>query len=178
MQFLRTSHYGISPDPDPDQIGVEQYIWGLEPWVRLKFCPKDLPAWIGAFGTSGLRTGCTRAIALNSPRKCCIIADGQTYVVDLLEPDKSVILPVADIVGTAGGPPESVLVLISFANLVGVLDDGSWWRSPRLASDGIRNVQIHDKTITGEGWQAHSNAWAPFSIDCRTGNPTELRGPG
>lgn len=144
--------------PWPDDTGVGE-------WTELLFSATGGPTWAGAF-----RRGLSRfsvIVPTPSAHHCCVIAEGQPYLVDIPNPSQTLPLPVQPVIATQHHP--EILVLVSHTTLVAVLPDARWWESTRLASDGIRAVTVSSDCITGEGWQAPSEEWEPFKLDARTG---------
>jgi hypothetical protein len=107
-------------------------------------------------------------LATPSKEHCCVVACGQGYLVNVPNPDQTVTLPDGGGIVAAVGSSR-LLVLVTFTELLGILPEGRWWRSERLASDGIRNVVVSEDTVTGEAWQAHGDRWVGFRIDAQTG---------
>ncbi|MEP2751754.1 hypothetical protein [Parasphingorhabdus sp.] len=51
-------------------------------------------------------------------------------------------------------------------------EDRLLWESRRFSFDGIRNIQQHDLSVTGEAYDPTSGAdcWLPFHLDLVTGD--------
>jgi len=135
--------------------------------LSLNFTQVGGASWTGHFVT-GVTKGRCFVVATPSDQHCCVVAEGQGYLVDVQNPDRTIVLPACDIVDVVGGE-KGMLVLVTFTNLIGIVQGGRWWRSERLASDGIRDVTLSGNTIKGKGWQAHSDEWTEFQVDPQTG---------
>lgn len=134
--------------------------------LDLAFVPAGRAPWLGRFAGGLTHYSCVQLI---DPWLCCVVASGQGYLIDVREPERTVILPGSGIVNSVFAERGEVCILVSPTDLAGIVSDGHWWQSERLASDGIRDVAVLRGIITGMGWQAHSDTWVGFAIDSVTG---------
>ena len=178
MDLLRTSEYAVTLTAEPrfDRMICFDGSGPCGPdslWYR--FEPLAREPWVGRFAHGAVEY--SYVLATPSPRHCCVILSGQAYVVDVIHPDRTAALPHPDVVDHVSAPDDSLLVLITFTELIGILKNGRWWESDRLASDEIRNVRVDGDRVRGEGWVAATDAWTPFTLDAQTGRVIE-GGPG
>lgn len=172
---LQTNAYSVclllrTPSAPPIRFTCLPDSKSIGEWIEFLFSPVGASEWAGCFRKGPMRTRYTDVITTPSESHCCVIADGQGYVVDVLQPQRTVVMPGEPITAVYDADGQQVMVLASPTTLIGVMGNGHWWISRRLASDGIRNVIVRGKSITGEGWQAHSDEWVTFVLDSTTGH--------
>lgn len=131
----------------------------------VQFCPENGGEWTGNF-QPGL-TGLYRVIFHPNGQYLIVIAGGEAYVID----------PVSrELIVTFGGFFESVVAVSSLNSLL--FSNGLWfelygangleWKTRRLSWDGIRNIELLDSAVVGEGW-CFDESWHRFSVDLSTG---------
>jgi hypothetical protein len=172
MEPLHTTEYSVLPGFSHRE-GKPRYFDQRGPrssagsGVDLTFIPVYGEPWFATF-SAGL-TRYTQVLPTPSGEHCCVVVDGQAYLIDVRRPDSAKPISKGDVIAGIVPEAERLLVLVSPVDIIGVLSEGRWWRSDRLASDELRNVAVSDGVITGEGWQAAGNRWVEFKIDAQTG---------
>jgi hypothetical protein len=131
----------------------------------IRFFPRDGEPWVGNFKHGG--TSFDDVYYFVESGTAVVISHGAGYLVDV---DRAILI---DSFGGAASLAVEVrefelLVLVSSTNLIGVNGSGVLWKSKRIAWDGIRNLEIEGRFITGEAW-SFEDVWIPFRLDAATG---------
>jgi len=102
--------------------------------------------WVGQFVGGGLG-GTSQVLATPDPGRCCVIAEGRAYLVDIeaMPPRAEVVMDWVRSAETNSSPP--LLVLADGTNAAAVGPDGVWWRTERLAIDDLTIVAISSSGI-------------------------------
>jgi hypothetical protein len=141
--------------------GTEQF---KEAFV-IRFFPRDGKPWVGNFKHGD--TSFDNVYYFGKSRTAVVISHGAGYLVDV---DRAVLID------SFGGdeslavevPELELLVLVSSTNLIGVSGSGVLWKSKRIAWDGIRDLEMEGRFITGKAW-SFEDVWIPFRLDTATG---------
>lgn len=97
------------------------------------------------------------------------VAGGYAYLVDTLQPDRCVHLPLRPVTLIAAALKHRMLLLVGFHTIAAIDDAGLRWETAKLSWEGIKLGTIHDDQLYGEGWNMHTNREAPFTVDLFTG---------
>lgn len=124
--------------------------------------------WIGEF-KAGLG-GISGIFATPNEDTICVISRGEAYLVDTLRPERYSLLPVIPVKLIGRVPGRDLLFLVDYIELCAVSKDGLVWRTRRVSWDGIKILEVTDRQIRGEGWDAPTDTWIPFTVDVETGH--------
>jgi hypothetical protein len=133
--------------------------------------PDSSKEWTGvfAFGRLGDR-GISRVLSLPDPEKLCVVSKGAGYIVAATDPRACERLRTVPIVDVRTMPQAGVVIFANHTNLVAHGVHGVAWRTPRLALDGFKIVEVTHHTVVGEYWDLRSEAMETFEVDARTGS--------
>lgn len=124
-------------------------------------------SWTGAVERGpGGKTG---FYATPDPNRCCILADGNGYLVDVREPSRYDILPVVPVRHVLQVASNPMLILGDFTRLSSISREGLGWTTPRLSWDGLEISSIEDGVLSGLGWDAPRSAKVGFDVELADG---------
>ena len=124
--------------------------------------------WTGNFAGG---YGITLAQAHPNQRDAVVIAGGQMYVVDI--DARSAHCPLASIQDMVEvNDPDGWIFDISGLALVRFGSRGVVWHTRRLSWDGLRDLRIDNRTLTGGAWSPLEDRWMEFQVDLITGRST------
>jgi hypothetical protein len=159
-------------DDDTEQLayaypGAVKDGWVAGISVRVQI---DSSSWVGHF-SAGRESPNALSLCCAHPDglQIVVIAKGLGYVVSSRQPEDWQLLAMRPIMGCCPAPDEGVLVLFGFTYALGLLSDGTAWRSQELSWDGLRNVRVAAGKVLGEGWDAPTSMFVPFELDVLTG---------
>ncbi|RKH93225.1 hypothetical protein D7Y04_41275 [Corallococcus sp. AB038B] len=66
-------------------------------------------------------------------------------------------------------PAAGVVVFADFTEMVAYGAEGLRWRTKRLSWDGLKIVQVTERSIIGEYWDMRTEATQTFEVDLATG---------
>lgn len=132
----------------------------------VRFYKSDKTEWVANF-----KPGWTEfSLVIDYPESnlVLVIAKGQAYI---MTPDefKPIDTFGVDIVNAIKMENNKVVVIDSVC--VRLVDDkGTIWKSERISWDGIKDLKLHDKLLTGLSYDPRNtiNEWVPFSINMET----------
>lgn len=164
----------ISSDDDSGSLPTFCYPGALpEAWVpgiAVRVMPSLGGSWIGYFQEGNMTPhGAQLCCAHPDGRRLVVVSRGAAYVVSMADPTDWEELSMLAVIGYCVAPAEQVLVLYDHMQLLGLCADGLIWSTPILSWDGIRSVEVINGTVIGEGWDASTSKYVPFSVDVRTG---------
>jgi hypothetical protein len=135
----------------------------------IRFEPDAGEAWVGNFRRGS--KGCEGALLHPNGREVVVVSRGQFFVVDP-ESHLLVAMGAPDIQDLIALPDLSAIVISDGIQFEAINPTGSWWRSPRISWDGLRNVRREGMALRGEAFTPlapNDGAWFPFSLDLTTG---------
>lgn len=103
-----------------------------------------------------------------SPRCFVLIAHGEAYYVPVYESGRCSELACGVVTQAETIPAIPLLVLASPFEVFGIGPEGLKWRTPRLATDGIKILSVSPDSITGVATDV-SDIYIEFTIDPKTG---------
>ncbi|RKI73416.1 hypothetical protein D7X55_05290 [Corallococcus sp. AB049A] len=121
-----------------------------------------------AFGKLG--KGTSGVFSMPDPEKLCVVSRGAGYLVTARDPsawEAVQALPVTDV---RVAPSAGIVVFADFTELVAYGAEGLRWRTKRLAWDGLKIVQVTERSIIGEYWDMRTEAMQTFEVDLATGS--------
>ena len=66
-------------------------------------------------------------------------------------------------------PEFNAILFVDDLEIEAINKEGRWWRTPRIAWDGISNIKIEGDKLYGEAFTPVGTMWVPFTVDLRTG---------
>ena len=103
------------------------------------------------------------------------VAGGYAYLVDTLQPERCLHLPLRPVTQVLAAPDEGLLLLAGFHHVAAVSREGLLWQSGRLSWEGVQLGEVSQGKLHGTGWNMKTDRDVPFTLDLRTG---EHRGGG
>jgi len=97
------------------------------------------------------------------------VAGGYAYLIDTLNPDRCVHLPIRPVTQILAAPANGLLFLAGFHNVVAIGANGLRWQSGRLSWEGVTLSGVHEGRLHGTGWNLHTDAEVPFTLDLESG---------
>jgi hypothetical protein len=128
--------------------------------------------WVGFFESAGW--GGDRAIATPNPNRVCVVSGGGGYVVDVLDPGSSYLVPLLPVRGFVGLRDLDLVVLWSFTDAVGLNRSGVAWTSPRLGFDDLEVLGTDADGIVCRAAVSYPGELDEFHIHPETGKPVDV----
>lgn len=100
------------------------------------------------------------------------VAGGYAYLVDTLQPERCLHLPLRPVTQILAAPVEGLLLLAGFHHVAAIGVEGLLWESGRLSWEGVQLGEVADGKLHGSGWNMRTDRDVPFAIDLRTGEHT------
>jgi hypothetical protein len=137
--------------------------WGTPMIVR--FTPTTGSTWIGMFEAGGAG-GVDGVFACPHPLRAMVICDGQAYLIDVSEPERTTAISLSPIT-QASSAGKGLIVLASFANLAAIAPHGQAWASERLCLDNLEIVSANAEGIDCTG--DFIDGTESFTVDAHRG---------
>lgn len=139
--------------------------------LAMRISPIAKGAWHAVF-EGGPKTSdvLTRIMSCPSSEQLCVVASGQGYVVDVLEPGSC--LPIDSCYPITAALPiksSNLLVLADWTKVCAMNRLGIAWTSRSVSFDRLRDLRVDDEFLRGTGWSDPDAEWVEFSIDLATG---------
>jgi len=103
------------------------------------------------------------------PDDLLAIAGGYAYLIDTLNPDRCLHLPLRPVTHLVAAPANGLLFLSGFHTVAAIGANGLRWQTARLSWEGVTISGVHQGRLQGTGWNLHTDQEVPFSIDLETG---------
>jgi hypothetical protein len=103
------------------------------------------------------------------PSCICAVAGGYAYLINTRDPaqwDQVEYRPVTAVTPVAH---KQLLVFSGFHSLTAWGVPGKAWKTSRLSWDGLRITEIGEETLTGFGWDLHTDKEVEFEVNLSTG---------
>ncbi|XXF77087.1 hypothetical protein P2318_29140 [Myxococcaceae bacterium GXIMD 01537] len=143
---------------------------GGQDGLLVRVIPEGGEPWDGLFAFGKLTSaGISRLLSLPDPEKLCVISRGAGYVVMARAPRTWEPIGVMPIIDARPVPSAGVVVFTNFTEMVAYGAEGIRWRTKRLAWDGLRVVEVTDRSIIGEYWDLREETTQRFEVDLATG---------
>ncbi|NPD26989.1 MULTISPECIES: hypothetical protein [Corallococcus] len=94
---------------------------------------------------------------------------GAGYLVTVRDPSTWEPVQVAPVTDVRAVPAAGVVVFADFTEMVAYGAEGLRWRTKRLSWDGLKIVQVTERSIIGEYWDMRTEATQTFEVDLATG---------
>jgi hypothetical protein len=99
-----------------------------------------------------------------------VVAAGRGYMAEIDEPGSYATVQTFPILHCLHLGDD--VLLASYTSLALVSPHGVQWETPRVSWDGLRNLKAAGGAVSGQAWDAPSNAWVPLTVDLATGAVT------
>jgi hypothetical protein len=154
--------YPLRVPGEEDAMNRGALLLDIKPMIGGSFLATCALGFRDAAMTSGV-------FACPRPDDLLAIAGGYAYLIDTLNPDRSLHLPVRPVTQLLAAPHNGLLFLAGFHNVAAIGANGLRWQSARLSWEGVTLSGVHDGRLQGTGWDLHTDKELPFSIDLESG---------
>jgi hypothetical protein len=116
-----------------------------------------------------------------NPRELCAVAGGYAYILDTATPEHSTHIALRPVVEVLPLPDHALLLFAGFHSILAWGREGLAWQTARLSWEGLRLTGVRTTaedtphgapTLTGLGWNMHTDKEVEFAVDLRTGAHT------
>ena len=121
------------------------------------------------FNAPGLPTGIHPC---PNPDELCALAGGYAYLIDTTQPTRCTLLDMRPVVQVFPATETNLLVFAGHHHLAAWGRNGLAWQSARLTWEGLRITALESGSITGFGWDLHTDRELPFTVELATGAHT------
>ncbi len=104
-----------------------------------------------------------------NPDDLLILAGGYAYLIDTLQPEKCLHLPLRPVAAVMLIPEQHLIVVAGFHHVIALDAGGLRWQSKRLSTEGIQLERVEGQILLGSGWDMRTDLEVPFTLDLRTG---------
>jgi hypothetical protein len=116
--------------------------------LLVRFTLPDGASWVGGFGAGSLAArACTGVFASPSPTRSCLVSGGRAYLVEVKEPDKTMVLLSELVMQVVADVPAGVLLLADPWQLHAYGAAGLSWSSSRIATEGFQVLSADERMI-------------------------------
>jgi hypothetical protein len=102
-------------------------------------------------------------------QEMCAVAGGYAYIIDTVNPERSVHIAQKPVVEVRPLPEQKLLLFTGFHSISAWGEHGLAWESGRLSWEGIRITGVEEGRLHGLGWNLMTDKEVPFSLDLATG---------
>jgi hypothetical protein len=131
----------------------------------VRVIPDRTAPWVGNFQPGG--GGISRVVSHPDGRTLLVISRGLAYPVD--PESRSLVSPATEDCIQEVCVLGEQLALVGWSELTLLGPESRRWKSPPVATDGIKDVRIEGATLLASGWNGLDEGWQPIEIDLRTG---------
>lgn len=103
------------------------------------------------------------------PDDLLAVAGGYAYLVDTLNPERPLHLPLRPVTQVLPAPEANLLILAGFHTLAAIGPTGLLWETARLTWEGLTLTAVRDNHLHGLGWDMRTDREFPFAVDLSTG---------
>ena len=111
----------------------------------------------------------TGVFACPRPDDLLAVAGGYAYLIDTLNPERSLHLPVRPVTQIFAAPANGLLFLAGFHTVAAIGANGLRWQSARVTWEGVTLSGVQHGRLHGTGWNLHTDTEIPFNIDLESG---------
>jgi hypothetical protein len=97
------------------------------------------------------------------------VAGGYAYVVNTLQPETCVHLPLRPVTQIASAVGDGLILLAGFHEVIAVDAKGLRWKTGRLSWEGVTLGDVRTGKLHGTGWNMREDRDVPFVVDLVTG---------
>lgn len=138
--------------------------------LNIRVIPSDAEAWIGtfSFGRFGSKA-VTGVFATPNPKKLCVVAKGQAYIVNVISPQDHECLSIIPVLDVRASLKHGLLIFANHTELLAMGSNGVAWRTGRLAWDSLRLTSMTDEILYGVFWDIQTESEQSFSVNLADG---------
>ncbi|WP_147439756.1 hypothetical protein [Corallococcus sp. CA049B] len=103
------------------------------------------------------------------PEKLCVVSRGAGYLVTARDPSAWEAVQVMPVTDVRAVPSAGVVVFADFTEMVAYGAEGLRWRTKRLSWDGLKIIQVTERSIIGEYWDMRTEMMQTFEVDLSSG---------
>jgi hypothetical protein len=103
------------------------------------------------------------------PDDLLALAGGYAYLIDTLNPSRSLHVPLQPVTQLYAAPANGLLFLAGFHTVAAIGANGLRWQTQRLTWEGVTISGVKDGRLHGTGWNLPTDTEVPFSIDLESG---------
>lgn len=111
----------------------------------------------------------TGVFACPRPDDLLAVAGGYAYLIDTLNPERSLHLPIRPVTQIVAAPSNGLLFVAGFHTVAAIGANGLRWQSGRVTWEGVTLSGVRDGRLHGVGWNLHTDTEVPFTIDLESG---------
>lgn len=168
------TNFSVDFAPEFPGSGYESFYFtkgsGHKDCVTVEVTPLTGAKWIGRFEKGD--EGTTGAFSCPEKDRVCIVANGQGFIVSVLDPRDYRIVESYPIRSVHGVPALNLILFLDYSRVVAYGLQGLAWSSAQVSWDGLDIQHIGNDTVDGVGWDAPSGSKVTFSVNLRTGYHT------
>jgi hypothetical protein len=130
---------------------------------KIQFFPDDESPWVANLGMGSAKL--SGLYLLQSPNVLAV-AGGQACIIDTAARRVITELGYGHYDGLVQDS-DGTIILANFTHLTVVSPGGTFWNSPRISFDGIKDLKINDHVVTGLSYDPtnRNREWVEFYVD-------------
>lgn len=138
--------------------------------VHVHVTPHRGDEWIGVFaaGSSG-QTAVTELCRTPNPKKLCVVANGQGYIVDAEHPELWDNVPIFPVLALRGSSKHQLLIFANHTEILAFGAGGIAWRTARLSWDSMTLTSMGEDEVSGVFWDIRSESEQSFTVNLLDG---------
>jgi hypothetical protein len=109
--------------------------------------------------------------ALPDGASVAVVNLGDGYVINAKNAADWNRVPVRGITRTLVSVQDQMVVFAGLTDLAAYGPSGLQWATEHLSWDGLRELVIRDRTVSGDLWDAPGSEWKKFRLNLATGKP-------
>ncbi|RKG57205.1 hypothetical protein D7X30_20935 [Corallococcus sp. AB011P] len=138
--------------------------------LLVQVTPAGGAPWLGMFAFGNAKgAGVSSVLAMPDPEKLCVVSRGAGYLVTARDPSAWEAVQVMPVTDVRAVPSAGVVVFADFTEMVAYGAEGLRWRTKRLSWDGLKIIQVTERSIIGEYWDMRTEMMQTFEVDLATG---------
>jgi hypothetical protein len=111
----------------------------------------------------------TGVFACPRPDDLLAVAGGYAYLIDTLNPNRCLHVPIHPVTQLFAAPPNGLLFMAGFHTVGAIGANGMRWQTKRLSWEGVTISGVVDGRLHGTGWNMQTDTEVPFTVDIENG---------
>jgi hypothetical protein len=111
----------------------------------------------------------TGVFACPKPDDLLAVAGGYAYLIDTLNPNRCLHIPIHPVTQLFAAPANGLLFLAGFHTVGAIGANGLRWQTQRVSWEGVTLSGVSGGRLHGVGWNLHTDKEVPFSVDIENG---------